>query len=161
MKKVVLTAMLALALAACTSEAETPIDTNDVVEEIVEVKVEILTPEHVDANVPILLEAKVTQGDDVVNDADNVKFEVWQSGMRNAGTMLDGEFVGGGIFQAEMTFDEDGVYYMFAHTNARGMHVMPKQEITVGNPDMSKVLPDDSSIEMIHEDEQSDSDHSH
>ena len=148
MKKVVLAAMLVLSLAACTSEAETPIDTNEVVEEIVEVKVEILTPEHVDVNVPIMLEAKVMQGDEIVNDADNVKFEVWQSGMREAGTMIDGEFVGGGIFQAETTFDEEGIYYMFAHTNARGMHVMPKQEITVGNPDMSKVLPDESSNEM-------------
>ncbi|MER1999535.1 MAG: hypothetical protein ABS882_07155, partial [Lysinibacillus sp.] len=60
MKKVVITALLAILLAACTSEAETPIDTNDVVEEIVEVKVEIITPEHVDANVPVMLEAKVT-----------------------------------------------------------------------------------------------------
>lgn len=161
MKKVVLATMLALSLAACASEAETPIDTNDVVEEIVEVKVEILTPEQVEANVPVKLEAKLTQGDEIVNDADNVKFEVWQSGMRDSGTMIDGEFKGDGIFSAETTFTEDGVYYMFAHTNARGMHVMPKQQITVGNPDMSKVLPDDSTNEMKHKDGEAETEHSH
>ena len=50
--------------------------------------------------------------------------------------------------QAEYTFDHDGVYYMYAHTTARGMHVMPKQQFIVGNPDMSKVLEDSSSSSM-------------
>ena len=46
------------------------------------------------------------------------------------------------------TFDHDGVYYMFAHTTARGLHTMPKQKLTVGNPDMSTVLPDESDNTM-------------
>lgn len=148
MKKIILAALLALTLAACSDEADTPIDTNEGVQEIVEVTVDILTPEQVDANVPVKLEAKLTQGDEIVNDAEDVTFEVWQSGLRDEGTMIDGEFIGDGVFTAETIFAEEGVYYMFAHTNARGMHVMPKQQITVGNPDMSKVLPDDSTDEM-------------
>ena len=39
---------------------------------------------------------------------------------------------------------------MYAHTTARGLHVMPKQEIVVGNPDMSKVLEDTASSSMDH-----------
>jgi len=62
--------------------------------------------------------------------------------------MIDGEFTEDGVYTAEYTFDHDGVYYMYAHTTARGMHVMPKQQFIVGNPDMSKVLEDNSSSSM-------------
>ena len=150
MKKVFVALSMSVALlVACSNDAdESPIDTNEVVGEIIEVKVDILTPESVDANTAVKLEAKVTQGDEIINDADNVKFEVWESGKRDQALMLDGEFIGEGVFSAETTFDHDGVYYMFAHTNARGMHVMPKQQITVGTPDMSQVLPDDSKNTM-------------
>lgn len=160
MKKIVLAAMLALTLAACGDD-QTEIDTNDVVAEIAEVKVEFLTPQQLDSNVPVKLEVKLTQGDEVVNDADDVKFEVWQSGLRDEGELIEGKFIGDGIFSAETTFKEDGVYYIFAHTNARGMHVMPKQEMTVGNPDMSKVLPDDSTDSMNHLEDMEEEEHSH
>lgn len=53
---------------------------------------------------------------------------------------------------------------MFAHTTARGMHVMPKQELIVGNPDMSKVLEDTSSNSMEHDEEnkeEKEEDHNH
>lgn len=39
---------------------------------------------------------------------------------------------------------------MYAHTTAGAYHVMPKHEFIVGNPDMSKVLEDDSSSSMDH-----------
>lgn len=153
MKKIVLTAMLAFTLAACSDKADTPIDTNDVVVEISEVEIEFLTPQQLDVNVPVKLEVKLTQGDEIINDADDVQFEVWQSGLREEGELIEGKFIGDGVFSAETTFKEDGVYYMYAHTNARGMHVMPKLEMTVGSPDMSKVLPDDSTDSMEHLDE--------
>lgn len=143
-------AISAAILVACGDEAETPVDTNANVNDVIEVKVDILTPEAVEAKEVVKLEVKLTQGDEIVNDADDVKFEVWESGMRDAGQMIDGEFVGDGIFSAETTFDHDGVYYMYAHTNARGMHIMPKQQITVGNPDMSKVVPDEETESMSH-----------
>ena len=53
------------------------------------------------------------------------------------------------------------MYYIFAHTTARGMHVMPKKELIVGSPDMSKVLEDNSSNSMDNEEESDEeSDHS-
>ena len=64
--------------------------------------------------------------------------------------MVEGNLTEDGVYEANFTFDHDGVYYMFAHTNARGLHVMPKQELIVGEPDMSKVLPDDSDDSMSH-----------
>ena len=129
------------------------VETLDTAEVPAIVDVHIQTAEQLNAGETIQLAARVTQDDEAVNDAKEVKFEVWESGLRDEGEMLDGELTEDGIYVADYTFDHDGVYYMFAHTTARGMHVMPKQELIVGNPDMSKVLEDTSSNSMEHEEE--------
>lgn len=145
MKKLVVSlALSAVMVVGCTQEPE--VDTVGAVPE--EIVVEIKIPTEVNANEVVKLEARVTQGEEAVNDVDSVQFEVWESGLRDEGQMLTGEFTKDGIYVADMTFDHDGVFYMFAHTNARGIHVMPKQKIIVGNPDMSKVLEDNSSNSM-------------
>lgn len=148
MKKLFLTlAMTAVLTVGCGAEEEA-VDTLGNGEVPVEVIVDVLTPEKLNAGEVTTLEVKVTQGDEVVNDADSVEFEVWESGLREEGVMLDGELTEDGVYTAEYTFDHDGVYYMYAHTTARGMHVMPKQQFIVGNPDMSQVLEDNSSNSM-------------
>lgn len=117
-----------------------------------EVIVDIQTAETLSVD-DVVLSAKVTQSDEAVDDA-SVEFEVWESGLRDEGHMIEGNLTEDGVYEANYSFDHDGVYYMFAHTNARGLHVMPKQELIVGEPDMSKVLPDDSDnsmSEMNHE----------
>lgn len=154
MRKVWLaTAVAAILMVGCNGEEDIQTNASEAMVEIVEV--EILTPEQLSPNEPVLLEAQVTQGGEFVNDADDVTFEVWESGLREQGVMLDGVFTEDGKYSVEYTFDHDGVYYMFAHTNARGLHIMPKQQITVGQPDLSKVLPDDSSNSMEHLDNDS------
>lgn len=173
MKKLFLTLAMAAVLAAGCGAEEDSVDTLGNGGIPVEVIVEVLTPEKLNVGEATTLEVKVTQGGEVVNNADSVEFEVWESGLRDEGTMIDGELTGDGIYTAEYTFDHDGVYYMYAHTTARGMHVMPKQQFIVGNPDMSNVLEDNSSSSMDwleddsesqenqdHDDEQSD-DHQH
>lgn len=155
-------------LMGCSSN-ETKVDTNDepVDAEALEVKVHILTPKEVAVNEPVELAAHVTQNGENVDDAETVQFEVWESGYRDDGQMIDGKFDSEGVYKAETTFDHDGVYYMYAHTQARGLHVMPKQQIIVGSPDMSKVKEDESSESMSseHEDmnheEHSSSEHQH
>ena len=140
------------------------VETLDTAEVPAIVDVHIQTAEQLNAGETIQLAARVTQDDEAVNDAKEVKFEVWESGLRDEGEMLDGELTEDGIYVADYTFDHDGVYYMFAHTTARGMHVMPKQELIVGNPDMSKVLEDTSSDSMEHDEEnkeEKEEDHNH
>ena len=112
------------------------------------VEVAFLTPTELEVGMEIELSAQVTQGDDYVDDANEVMFEVWESGMRDKGEMVDGQLTKDGIYTASYTFEHDGVYYMFAHTTARGMHTMPKQKMIVGHPDMNQVLEDDSSTSM-------------
>lgn len=140
-------AATAVITVGCNSEE---IPTNEDTTDLQIVEVEITTDEKLNPNEPVLLEALVTQGDEFVNDADNVTFEVWESGLREHGEMVDGVFTQDGKYSVEYTFDHDGVYFVFAHTNARGLHIMPKKQLTVGNPDLSKVLEDNSSDSMDH-----------
>ena len=149
-------------LVGCGDDPE--VETLDTAEVPAIVDVHIQTAEQLNAGETIQLAARVTQDEEAVNDAKEVKFEVWESGLRDKGEMLDGELTEDGIYVADYTFDHDGVYYMFAHTTARGMHVMPKQELIVGNPDMSKVLEDTSSDSMEHDEEnkeEKEEDHNH
>lgn len=145
MKRYILAiAATAALLVGCQGEVE--VDTLDNGIKPQEVIVEVLSAEQQQV-AEVTLEAKVTQGEEAVDDA-TMKFEVWESGMRDMGTMVKATLTKDGIYTAPYTFEHDGVYYMYAHTDARGMHIMPKQEIMVGNPDMSKVLEDTSSNQM-------------
>jgi hypothetical protein len=142
-------------------EEEVEVDTLDNGVMPAEVIVEIQTPEQLNVNEPIELSAKITQNNEAVNDADEVKFEVWESGFRNDGQMLEGELTEEGVYVVDYTFNHDGVYYMFAHTTARGLHVMPKKKLIVGDPDMSKVIEDTSSNSMNHNTEHNDNEEAH
>lgn len=154
MKKVIisLALLVAFTLVGCGEKEDTHTSTSHQ-GTLEEVFVEIQTPKELPVGEDIVLSAKVTQNDEAVDDAESVKFEVWESGLRDEGHMVEGKLTEDGVYEAEFTFDHDGIYYMFAHTDARGLHVMPKQELTVGTPDMSKVLPDDSDHSMDHMDD--------
>lgn len=141
MKKLVMIVLISALLAACGTDDANSGDTDFVVEELA---VEIQTPEQVEASQKVPLLAKVTQGDEAVEDADEVIFEVWQSGSRDDSEMLEAKHIGDGIYEAETMFEE-GLYFMYAHTTARQLHVMPKHQITAGNPDPASIVPDDSS----------------
>lgn len=104
--------------------------------------VDILTPKEVSVNEKIELAAHVTQGLENVDDAD-VQFEVWESGKRDESQMLAGVLDQGGVYKADVIFDHDGVYFMYAHTTANAVHVMPKQQIIAGTPDMTQVLSEE------------------
>lgn len=128
-------------LVGCGEKKETPALPEPEVAQIPEV--EILTPKEVAINETIDLAAQVEQGGKKVDDA-VVQFEVWESGKRDQGQMIDGKLEKDGVYKATTTFDHDGVYYMYAHTTtANGVHNMPKQQIIAGSPDMSKVLQED------------------
>lgn len=150
MKKWLLSLLAVPALLVGCASDEPKVDTNEepVDAAALEVIVDILTPEEVAVNETVELAAHVTQNKENVNDAQSVEFEVWESGFREDAQMIDGELDADGVYKAETTFDHDGVYYLTAHTTARGLHVMPKQKIIVGQPDMSQVKEDDSDNSM-------------
>lgn len=141
MKKWMLSLMAVLMLVGC--QGEPVVDTLDSGKNIpVAVEVEAVNVGELLPATEQELAVRVTQGDEVVDDADAVTFEVWESGKRDASVMLDGQLMGDGVYSVKHTFAQDGVYYMYAHTTARGMHVMPKIELIVGNPDYETVIGD-------------------
>jgi hypothetical protein len=149
--------LVSLFLVGCTKD--------DVDESSVEMEkpleVTILTEENVSVHTNVALLAQVKYGNEYVNDADEVNFEVWESGLREEGETVAGSFTKDGIYSADYVFNHDGVYYMYAHTTAKGMHTMPKLKLIVGNPDMSKVLEDTSTNSMPHMNEESTEEENH
>lgn len=97
------------------------------------IKVEVQTePAEIQAGQAVELRAVVTQGDDEVDDADEVLFEIWPEGADEFGhEEVEGEHDGDGVYTIDYTFAETGKYFVVAHVTARTFHAMPKIEITV------------------------------
>jgi len=141
MKKMMWLGLPFLLLAGCGSEEADSAGTGEMIEEVM---VEFNTEQQADPAEEVLLSVTLSQGDEAVEDASEVVYEVWESGDRDNSEMITAEHTEDGTYEAETSFGEEGLYYMQAHTTARGMHVMPKQEITVGNPDPDSIVPDNS-----------------
>lgn len=82
------------------------------------------------------LVATVTYGDELVTDADEMEFEYWIGDGEEApeerdSTFVDGINNGDGTYSVDVTFEEPGEYWIYAHTTARDLHYMPKRSITV------------------------------
>ena len=99
--------------------------------QIIEVKVET-DPTTIEVGKDTEIKAIVTQGDELVSDANEVQFEIWKEGAadddhfkKEASLQDEGEYV------INYSFEEKGKYFIIAHTTARDMHNMPKVEIQV------------------------------
>lgn len=145
-KRIATFTLTAMVLTGCGAEEAS--HTNHEETTFQEIVVQIQTPEQLPVGEEVALAAKVSQGEKAVDDADKVEFEVWESGLRDEGKMIEGTLTKDGVYEANYTFNHDGVYYMFAHTTARGLHTMPKQKLTVGSPDLGSILPDESDDTM-------------
>jgi hypothetical protein len=90
-------------------------------------------PKTGEVNQPIMFEAKVTEGNEKVNDADEVVFEIWRS-KDEKHQKFEVKHAKNGIYHLEKSFEQEGTYYIVSHVTARGMHNMPKKEFIVGTP---------------------------
>lgn len=142
-------------LAACgnADNKENTNGTNNAIPTMVEVEIKL--PENVELNKEVKIEALVTQGDDNVDDANEVLFEIWRQGHEEDHEKIEATNDGEGVYSISKTFEEDGFYYVVAHTTARDMHVMPRVELTVGNPEPTEHDHDD------HEETEHHDHHSH
>ncbi|UCZ52585.1 FixH family protein [Bacillus shivajii] len=137
MKKiyVLLLALCVIFLTACGGEEDD--QSGNVVINTDPLEVEVLMSEQKNPDEEILLSALVTQGEEPVNDADEVIFEVWQEGQKEESDMVDYTEVDEGVYVAPYTFKEEAVYFVQPHVTARGMHVMPVHEVAVGDVDLT------------------------
>jgi hypothetical protein len=116
--------------------------------EFVEVKLTV-NPEKGNVNEPMVFEAKVTQGDENVEDADEVSFEIWRA-KDEKHEKIKVEHAEDGIYRLEKTFQQEGTYYIISHVTARDMHNMPKKVFVVGTasePEDPSESKDDMNME--------------
>ena len=122
--------MLAIILAGCGKEESAP--PNNAEQSLEMIDVELMVPETTNSGTEITIEAKVTQGEEEVDDADSVKFEIWDKEDEENSVIKPFESKDGGTYAINHTFDKDGVYVVQVHVDARNLHVMPLSEVQVG-----------------------------
>lgn len=144
--------LLVGALAACgNNEEKTEAD-----EEVKALNVDFQLPEHADVGEVVELKAIVTYGDELVKDANKVEFEYWVQGNEKETTTVKGKNNDDGTYTADVTFEADGVYEIYAHTTARLIHKMPKKSITIGE---GNTTPHEEHGEGHHHDDHDHSSH--
>ena len=98
--------------------------------ELIDVLVEIDT-QPIKIHDEVVIKAKIMQGQEVVTDATEVKFEIWRDGDEER-EMIEGEIhPEEEVYFINKIFHEPGLYYVIAHVTARNMHSMPKLELEV------------------------------
>lgn len=133
MKKImiILVAVVVLILTACgQSDDNSNGSSDDVVQSI---KADLKVPKQAEKGETLTLAVTVTQDGKQVEDADEVKFEIWKDGMKNGSEMIKANHTGDGKYTVEKTFNKKGIFHVQSHVTARQMHTMPKKEINVGN----------------------------
>ncbi|MFA9559269.1 FixH family protein [Evansella sp. AB-rgal1] len=97
-------------------------------------EVEIIAPEEADPFEDVILQAFVTQGDEKVNDASEVLFEIWQRGNKDESEFVEADLTEeDGVYEIVYQFTEENLYFIQPHVTARDMHVMPVGEIIIGD----------------------------
>ena len=131
MKKLMIIGAFGLMLAGCGMEENSADNASAAEQEVQELKVQVLTEPEGETG-EWTLEAYVSYGGEAVNDATEVKFEVFEAGKKDESVKIDYTDVKDGVYSIKHTFQEDGVYYFIPHVTARSMHTMPTQQVVVG-----------------------------
>ncbi|RXI98290.1 hypothetical protein DS745_18330 [Anaerobacillus alkaliphilus] len=116
------------------------------------IEVELVTVTELKVNQEIVTQAIVRQGDMLVTDVNEVIFEVWQHGNPESYRSVEGLDKGEGVYEVSWTANDEGVYYIYYHVTARGMHRMEKHQFVIGDVDVEKILatPDERPKKHMH-----------
>lgn len=145
MKNFMILSILMLVLTACGNAEEAESEENQ--EAVQPIEAVVTMPEEMDTGDQVL-ETEVTQAGEAVSDADEVVFEVWQHGDKENSEMIEQESEENGVYSAEHSFEEDGIYLVQPHVTAREMHTMPVHTVIVGDVDQDEIDAfDESDIE--------------
>src|SRR5699024_10999697 len=98
-------------------------------EELKMLEVDFELPETAEVDEDVELKATVTYGDEKVTDADQMEFEYWQEEDRDDSTFIDGENNEDGTYTAEVYFEDDGLYVIYAYTTKEYILTMTPQHI--------------------------------
>jgi hypothetical protein len=116
------------------------------------IEVELTSKTELAVNEEIHTQALITQNNVEVSDANEVIFEIWQHGKPDTYRSVEAVNAGDGIYEVTWVAHEEGVYYVFYHVTARGMHRMEKHQFVVGDVDVEKILatPDERPKKHMH-----------
>ncbi|MDG5786227.1 FixH family protein [Evansella sp. AB-P1] len=125
--------------------------------------VEIIAPDEVDPHTDVVLQAFVTQGEEKVNDASEVLFEIWKHGQKEESDFIEAHLTeDDGVYEITYQFPEVNIYLIQPHVTARGMHQMPVREIMVGDvPDDHPYYQEDDQDHHHNHDHDHHNDHEH
>lgn len=142
------TVLAVLALSACGANEEPKSTTADEAPELLEVELTVPETATVGTEVPFI--AEVTQGDEIVDDADEVKFEVLNltSGEKE---QIDATLNKQKNYEIMYTFKTNGKYDVTSHVTARDMHTMPTKQINVtGGDEAEQATPEEHALSEDH-----------
>ncbi|MFN7251763.1 MAG: FixH family protein [Anaerobacillus sp.] len=147
-KTVLISIILVLLLGACGHEDHKNTEEVNFLDPI---EVELTSTDLV-VNEEIHTQALITQNNDQVSDASEVIFEIWQHGKPDTYRSVEAVNAGDGIYEVTWVANEEGVYYIFYHVTARGMHRMEKHQFVIGDVDVEKILatPDERPKKHMH-----------
>lgn len=142
------TALILVFIAACSSNEDDTqkddVSTDDAAAELASLNAELEVPETADSNEEVIFETAVKYDDELVEEADQVQYEVWKNGEKDDGKMIDAITEGDGTYTLEHKFEQDGNYTVQVHVDAHQLHTMPKVKIVIG---------EDSNEDIAHEHE--------
>lgn len=132
MKRVLLgiTLVFSVILSACGAEESHnnhPMSDDEVPEMLL---VELTVPEKGVTGEEVEFIAKVTQDEEIVEDANEVKFEVLNKSTGEK-EMIDGKLNKDKNYSSSYRFEQAGEYDITSHVTARNMHTMPTKTIEV------------------------------
>ncbi|NCU18547.1 FixH family protein [Pallidibacillus pasinlerensis] len=135
LRAVVLLIFVVFLISGCDQKQEVSSSTGDAEENIDEMpeplNVELILPEKAALGESIEIKAHVTQGEENVDDAYEVVFEIWVENDKENSEMIDYTEYRDGIYSIKKVFEEPGVYHVQSHVTARGMHIMPTKQVIV------------------------------
>ncbi|WP_408010439.1 FixH family protein [Pseudalkalibacillus sp. A8] len=133
LKWLVLLMVLILTVTACSDQEEHSDHAEKKDISVEALKVDLQGPDTLRKDEVGHFEAIVTQGNEKVDDADEVEFEIWKDGSKKESTLMEAQNEGDGVYSVEHTFEEEGEYIIQSHVTARDMHTMPTKKVIVSN----------------------------
>jgi hypothetical protein len=88
------------------------------------------SPDPGKAGEAVMLQVTIRQGEELVDDAGEVLFEIWRDG-QDKHEMIQANPQGEGRYSTQIVFPNAGRYHVMYHVTARDMHSMDKAELIV------------------------------
>ncbi|PKG30270.1 hypothetical protein CWS20_04580 [Cytobacillus horneckiae] len=127
LKRLIFLLVGALLLAGCNVQENDPVGNQPE-----RVDGAIILPDKAEPEDTVELKTVVTQGEEQVADAEEVKFAVWKMGSEEEAIELKAVHEQDGMYAAATEFNEEGIYFVQAKIDAREQHVRPLMQFIVG-----------------------------